>query len=92
MKPKYKLKSPIDSIIIDMILDYFNIQSLTGRREILTSEKFDDICKHAEKIYFESLLINFISINAKIFQLILLLIHIRITHKNFEVIFFINID
>ena len=58
MKPKYKLKSPIDSIIIDMILDYFNIQSLTGRRDILTSEKFDDICKHAEKIYFESLLIT----------------------------------
>ena len=35
MKPKFKQKSPVDSIIIDLILDHYNIQSLSGRRESL---------------------------------------------------------
>ena len=38
-----KLKSDIDSVIIDMILDHYNIQSLSGKREILTGKACDYI-------------------------------------------------
>ena len=31
-----KVKSPIDSQIIDLIIEHYNIQSLEGRKEILT--------------------------------------------------------
>ena len=52
MKPKNKLKSPVDSIIIDLIIDHYNIQSLSGKREHLTGKDFFDICGEAERIYF----------------------------------------
>jgi hypothetical protein len=58
MKPNFKPKSPIDSIIIDMILDHYNIQSLSGRSEKLTGKDFNDICKRAEKIYYKTILIT----------------------------------
>ena len=58
MKPKNKLTSPIDSIIIDMILDHFNIQSLSGKREQLSGETFKSICQEAEKIYYKHLMIK----------------------------------
>ena len=58
MKPKNKLTSPIDSIIIDMILDHFNIQSLSGRRELLSGESFKSICQEAQKIYYRTILIE----------------------------------
>jgi hypothetical protein len=56
--PKFKKKSPVDSIIIDMILDHYNIQSLSGRRESLTGREFTNLCKEAEKIYFKQVLIS----------------------------------
>ena len=34
--PKFKQKSPVDSIIVDMILDHYNIQNLSGKKENLT--------------------------------------------------------
>ena len=58
MKPKFKPKSPIDSIIIDMIIEHYNIQNLSGREENLSGKEFDDICKDAEKIYFKTVLIT----------------------------------
>ena len=58
MKPKNKLISPIDSIIIDMILDHFNIQSLSGRRELLSGKSFNSICQEAQKIYYRRILIE----------------------------------
>ena len=57
MKSK-KLKSDIDSVIIDMILDHYNIQSLSSRREILTGKDFIDICNEAEKRYYEDIMID----------------------------------
>ena len=57
MKPK-KLKSDIDSVIIDMILDHYNIQSLSGRKEVLTGEDFIDICNDAEERYYENIMID----------------------------------
>ena len=43
MKPKNKLKSPVDSIIIDLIIDHYNIQSLSGKLEHLTGREFFDM-------------------------------------------------
>ena len=47
------MKSKIDSEIIDLIMDHFNIQSLSGLNGGLSSEDFDDIVKLAEKMYYE---------------------------------------
>jgi hypothetical protein len=58
MKLKFKQKSPVDSIIIDMVLDHYNMQSMSGHPEILTGENFTDICKEAEKIYYQTILIT----------------------------------
>ena len=58
MKPKNKMKSPVDSIIIDLIIDHYNIQSLSGKLEHLTGEEFFDICSEAERIYFEHVMIT----------------------------------
>ena len=58
MKPKFKQKSPVDSIIIDLIIDHNNIQSLSGKREHLTGKDFFDICGEAERIYFEHVMIT----------------------------------
>ena len=57
MKNK-KLKSDIDSVIIDIILDHYNIQSLSGRKEVLTGEDFIDICNDAEERYYENIMID----------------------------------
>ena len=58
MMSKFKQKSPVDSIIVDMILDHYNIQNLSGKKENLTGEDFNNICKDAEKIYFKTVLIT----------------------------------
>ena len=58
MKSKDKLKSPVDSIIIDLIIDHYNIQSLSGKREHLTGREFFDICGEAERIYFDHFMIT----------------------------------
>ena len=50
------MKSPIDSVIIDLILQHYNILSFEGKRSILTSEEFDEIVKVAEKQYYEYML------------------------------------
>tara|TARA_Y100000310_G_C20412307_1_gene682622 strand:- start:247 stop:432 length:186 start_codon:yes stop_codon:yes gene_type:complete len=50
------MKSQIDSQIIDLIMDHFNIQSLGGLNQILSSEDFDEIVKIAEKMYYERIM------------------------------------
>jgi len=50
------MKSPIDSVIIDLILQHYNILSLEGKKTTLTSEEFDEIVKVAEKQYYEYML------------------------------------
>ncbi len=52
------MKSVLDSIIIDMIMDHFNIQSLSGLDYGLSSEDFDDMVKLAEKMYYNQILHN----------------------------------
>jgi hypothetical protein len=52
------LKSPIDGIIIDLIMDHFNMQSISGLKESLTGEEFNAICAQAEETYYDSILIG----------------------------------
>ena len=58
MKQKFKLASPIDSIVIDLIMDHFNIQSLSGRRESLTGVEFQEIVSRAEHLYYGQIMIT----------------------------------
>jgi len=58
MKPKPKLKSPVDSIIIDLIIDHFNIQSMSGETESLSGAEFEMLCREAEQIYFKQVMIT----------------------------------
>ena len=58
MKFKSDIKSPIDGIIIDLIMDHFNLQSMSGITENLTGEEFNAICVRAEEIYYDSILIG----------------------------------
>ena len=53
-----KRKSPIDSIIIDLILDHYNILSMANRKEILSSNEFDDIVIYAQEIYYKNVIID----------------------------------
>ena len=53
------MKSKIDSEIIDLIMDHFNILEIGGipkDKQILTTEDFDDIVKLAEKMYYERIM------------------------------------
>ena len=50
------MKSPIDGLIIDLILQHYNILSLEGKKATLTSEEFDEIVKIAKKQYYEYML------------------------------------
>jgi hypothetical protein len=43
MKSNTNIKSPIDGIIIDLIMDHFNMQSMSGLKESLTGEEFNTI-------------------------------------------------
>ena len=53
-----KRKSPIDSIIIDLILDHYNLLSMANMKEILSSNEFDNIVIHAQEIYYKEVMIN----------------------------------
>ena len=50
-----KSKSPIDSKIIDLILEHFNTQSFQGNREVLTGNEFMKLVEYAEALYYEDL-------------------------------------
>ena len=55
------MKSKIDSEIIDLIMDHFNILEIGGiakDKQVLTTKDFDDIVKLAEKMYYERILHN----------------------------------
>ena len=53
LEEKTEMKSPIDSMIVDLIMEHFNIQSLEGREEILTGEQISELVKIAEGMYYE---------------------------------------
>ena len=49
-------ESPIDSIIIDLILEHYNMLSLSHRKPILTDVDFDDIVAYAQELYYNKIL------------------------------------
>ena len=51
-----KKNSPIDSMIIDLILEHYNIQVLKGKKETLSGEEFMQIGEVAEQQYYEQVL------------------------------------
>ena len=55
LEEKTEIKSHIDSMIVDLIMEHFNIQSLEGREEILTGDQFSDLVKLAEGMYYEEM-------------------------------------
>ena len=48
----------IDQIIVDLIIDHYNIQSMEGKRQYLSSTDFDKICDVAESIYLKKIAIQ----------------------------------
>ena len=55
------VKSEIDSEILDLIMDHFNILEIGGiakDKQVLTTNDFDEIVKLAEKMYYERILNN----------------------------------
>jgi hypothetical protein len=51
-----KIKSSIDGIIIDLILEHFNIMSLDHREPILTDDEFDDMVRYAQEVYYKRII------------------------------------
>ena len=49
-------KSPIDSIIIDLILEHYNMQSIDHREPVLTDNEFDDIVAYAQETYYKRIM------------------------------------
>tara|TARA_B100000287_G_C20190363_1_gene605909 strand:+ start:108 stop:302 length:195 start_codon:yes stop_codon:yes gene_type:complete len=53
-----KLTSEIDSIIIDMILEHYNIKHMQGRAPTMTDREFDKIVESAKEIYFKKIMVE----------------------------------
>ena len=50
--------SPIDSVIIDLILDHYNIQTMRGKKQSLSGADFDNLVADAQRVYYERVLKN----------------------------------
>jgi hypothetical protein len=50
--------SPIDSTIIDFILEHYNVLSFQGKPAILTGEEFDELVIQAKEHYYKNILDN----------------------------------
>ena len=55
---KEHINSNIDKIIVDLIMEHFNIQTIEGRRQTLTSKDFDYIVDMAENIYLKKVVVT----------------------------------
>tara|TARA_Y100000996_G_C22237819_1_gene526406 strand:+ start:369 stop:566 length:198 start_codon:yes stop_codon:yes gene_type:complete len=55
-KKRKKLKSPIDTMIVDLIMEHYNIQMLQGKKESLSGEEFMELVVLAEQQYYEDVL------------------------------------
>ena len=51
-----KLKHEVDSVIVDLIMEHFNIQSFEGLKQNLTGEEFDEIIEIAKEMYYMDML------------------------------------
>ena len=53
---KKKLEHEIDSTIVDLIMEHYNIQSFSGLKENLTGKEFDKIIEVAKEMYYIDML------------------------------------
>tara|TARA_R100000278_G_scaffold85187_1_gene65131 strand:+ start:277 stop:474 length:198 start_codon:yes stop_codon:yes gene_type:complete len=53
---KKKLKHDVDTMIVDLIMEHFNIQSFSGMKENLTGEEFEEILEVAKDMYYMDML------------------------------------
>mgnify|MGYP003686937309 FL=1 len=53
-----KENTNIDQIIVDLIMDHYNVQSIQGKVEALSSKDFDKICDVAESIFLKKVAIK----------------------------------
>ena len=51
-----KLQHEVDSVIVDMIMEHFNIQSFEGLKQNLTGKEFDEIIEIAKEMYYIDML------------------------------------
>ena len=49
-------ESPLDSIIIDLILEHYNMLSIDHKRPILTDNDFDNIVAYAQEVYYKNIM------------------------------------
>ena len=55
-KKKDNIKSPIDSMILDLIMEHYNLQCLQGKRESLSGDEFMKLVIKAEQQYYNKML------------------------------------
>jgi len=48
----------IDTIIVDLIMDHFNVQTMEGLAPRLSDSDFDNICDIAESIFLKKVVIQ----------------------------------
>tara|TARA_B100000161_G_scaffold244625_1_gene199023 strand:- start:67 stop:258 length:192 start_codon:yes stop_codon:yes gene_type:complete len=51
-----KLQHEVDSVIVDLIMEHFNIQSFEGLKQNLTGHEFDEIIEIAKEMYYMDML------------------------------------
>ena len=51
-----KLKHEVDSTIVDLIMEHFNIQSFEGLKQNLSGQEFDEILEVAKEMYYMEML------------------------------------
>ena len=51
-----KLQHEVDSAIVDLIMEHFNIQSFEGLKQNLTGDEFDEIIEIAKEMYYIDML------------------------------------
>ena len=51
-----KLQHEVDSVIVDLIMEHFNIQSFEGLKQNLTGKEFDEIIEIEKEMYYIDML------------------------------------
>ena len=58
MKDTKITSESIDRIIVDLIMDHFNVQTMEGLSPRLSDSDFDNICDIAESIFLKKVVIQ----------------------------------
>ena len=53
-----RIVSKIDSIIIDLILEHYNLKNLEGKAPTLSDTEFDDIVHYAQEVNYKKIMVD----------------------------------